>query len=101
MAARAPPTNTRNAIDKAETMRNPHDLPMSQLVNCCPLSVTVGFSDYLACVLTSQSGQVSPAITAGWTIFEGGVSGSIQLGTEAYGTVVVMITVFILSYVTS
>ena len=51
--------------------------------------------------LTLQSGSLVPPSLPDGLFFGGGVSALNQLGIEAYGVVVVMISVFILSYVTS
>jgi len=51
--------------------------------------------------LTFQNGSLVPPSLPDGLFFGGGVSALNQLGIEAYGVVVVMISVFILSYVTS
>jgi len=51
--------------------------------------------------LTFQNGSLVPPSLPDGLLFGGGVSALNQLGIEAYGVVVVMISVFILSYVTS
>ena len=51
--------------------------------------------------LTIQNGSLVPPSLPDGLFFGGGVSALNQLGIEAYGVVVVMISVFILSYVTS
>ena len=51
--------------------------------------------------LTLQNGSLVPPSLPDGLFFGGGVSALNQLGIEAYGVVVVMISVFILSYVTS
>ena len=51
--------------------------------------------------LTLQNGALVPPSLPDGLFFGGGVSALNQLGIEAYGVVVVLISVFILSYVTS
>ena len=51
--------------------------------------------------LTLQNGTLVPPSLPDGLLFGGGVSALNQLGIETYGVVVVMLTVFILSYVTS
>ncbi len=51
--------------------------------------------------LTFQNGSLVPPSLTDGLFFGGGVSALNQLGIEAYGVAVVMISVFILSYVTS
>jgi ammonium transporter, Amt family len=51
--------------------------------------------------LTSQNGTLVPPSLPDGLFFGGGVSALNQLGIEMYGVVVVLITVFIVSYVTS
>jgi len=51
--------------------------------------------------LTFQNGSLVPPSLPDGLFFGGGVSALNQLGIEAYGVAVVMISVFILSYVTS
>ena len=51
--------------------------------------------------LTLQSGSLVPPSLPDGLFFGGGISALNQLGIEAYGIVVVMISVFIMSYVTS
>jgi Amt family ammonium transporter len=51
--------------------------------------------------LTFQNGSLVPPSLPDGLFFGGGVSALNQLGIEAYGVVVVMISVFVLSYVTS
>jgi hypothetical protein len=92
VAARTPTTNIMSVIDKAETMRNPHDLPVSQLLNCCSPCVNAGFSDYLACALICHCPTDR--------FLGGGIPALNRLGVERYGVVVAMLTVFMLSYLT-
>lgn len=91
MAALAPPTNTRNAIDKAEIIRNPHDLLASQLVNYCPLRVNAEISGYLACALTYPSGRM---------LFRGGIPSQNRLTVEAYSLIVVRVCYVTLAHPT-
>lgn len=51
--------------------------------------------------LTLQNGALVPPSLPDGLLFGGGVSALNQLGIEAYGVVIVLISVFILSYVTS
>jgi len=51
--------------------------------------------------LTLQSGSLVPPSLPDGLFFGGGISALNQLGIEAYGVVVVLLTVFILSYLTS
>src|SRR5437870_5531584 len=69
-------------------------------VQMIPFSAQKAFVSGLAS-LTIQNGSVVPPSLPDGLFFGGGVSALNQLGIEAYGVVVVMISVFILSYVTA
>ena len=65
-----------------------------------PFFTQKAFASSLAS-LTLQNGSLVPPSLPDGLFFGGGISALNQLGIEAYGVVVVLLTVFILSYLTS
>jgi len=65
-----------------------------------PFFAQKAFASSLAS-LTLQNGSLVPPSLPDGLFFGGGISALNQLGIEAYGVVVVLLTVFILSYLTS